>query len=67
MLPIVTLFKKKEGSNLYKFKDCKRWCAVVPEQDPHNADELSVEATITQTQQETAYQRHRHTDTTHEQ
>lgn len=53
-----------EGSNLYKFKDSKRWSAVVPEQEPHNADELSVEATITQTQQETAYQRHRHTDNT---
>lgn len=53
---------KKKGSNLYKFKDCKRWGAVVPEQGSHNADELSVEATITQTQQETAYQRHSHTD-----
>ncbi len=58
------LLELNEGSNLYKFKDCERWGTVFPEQEAHNADELSVETTIPQTQQETAYQRHRHTDKT---
>ncbi len=58
------LLELNEGSNLYKFKDCERWGTVFPEQEAHNADELSVETTIPQTQQETAYQRHCHTDKT---
>lgn len=61
------MFNKKKSSNLYKFEDGKGRGAVFTEQETHNADELSVKATVTQAQQETAYQSHKHATKTHNQ
>lgn len=46
------------GTHLYELEDCEGGRAVVAEHEADDAEELSVEAAVAQTEQEAAEQRH---------